>query len=450
MTLASSPNSSGGPHRADYLDEAATRLEMARVFDVCGSCRRCTDLCGAFPTLFDLLDRIGEGDAGDLTPQQQDDVATACHHCGLCAAGCPYSPGLHDAAVDVPRLMTRAQAMRVSAGHVSKASRRATKVFGRVDRLGSTAVRLRALANRVVAAAPGSPLRRLTARSVGISDARLLAPYANERFSTWFRSRLGLQLRRRQGNVVLYPTCVVEYHEPGIGKDIVRVYERNGIECSLSGAGCCGAPWLHGGEIDRFADAAARNVAALDDDSDADVAPPIIVPQSSCASVIRHRYAEHVPSDQRDAAERVAARVRDASEYLLDVHQGDHTRLDTHFDGDVPAVISFHAPCHLRSEGTGFAGRDLLRLTGARVELVQQCAGVGETWGLRSEHAAASTEVAVTLTQRLDRSSATVVAGECHRANLAIAEQTGDGAVERIVEHPLQVLARAYGILDDS
>ena len=34
----------------------AFEAEAARIFDICHGCRRCVNLCGAFPTLFDLVD----------------------------------------------------------------------------------------------------------------------------------------------------------------------------------------------------------------------------------------------------------------------------------------------------------------------------------------------------------------------------------------------------------
>ena len=39
-----------------FYDEAALNKELERVFDVCHGCRRCVNLCNAFPTLFDLVD----------------------------------------------------------------------------------------------------------------------------------------------------------------------------------------------------------------------------------------------------------------------------------------------------------------------------------------------------------------------------------------------------------
>jgi hypothetical protein len=62
----------------------------------------------------------------------------------------------------------------------------------------------------------------------------------------------------------VFPTCLVEYQQPQIGHDLVKVYERNGIECSLAeGAGCCGAPYLHSGDLKQFTKIAEKNVAAL-------------------------------------------------------------------------------------------------------------------------------------------------------------------------------------------
>ena len=41
---------------ADFLDEGKALAEMERIFDICHGCRRCVNLCTAFPTLFDLVD----------------------------------------------------------------------------------------------------------------------------------------------------------------------------------------------------------------------------------------------------------------------------------------------------------------------------------------------------------------------------------------------------------
>ena len=41
---------------ADFYNGDSLNKELERVFDICHGCRRCVNLCGAFPTLFDLVD----------------------------------------------------------------------------------------------------------------------------------------------------------------------------------------------------------------------------------------------------------------------------------------------------------------------------------------------------------------------------------------------------------
>jgi hypothetical protein len=65
-------------------------------------------------------------------------------------------------------------------------------------------------------------------------------------------------------------------------------------------------------------------------------------------------------------------------------------------------------------------------------------------WGLREENADLSLAVSAKLGAEIGRAGGEVVAGDCHLANTAITEQTG-----RLPLHPIQVMARAYGIPED-
>ena len=128
----------------------------------------------------------------------------------------------------------------------------------------------------------------------------------------------------------------------------------------------------------------------------------------------------------------------------MKVHKADDTVLDTEFTGEKVGSITYHAPCHLRAQNIGFESRDLMKLTGAKVKLVQQCSGIDGMWGLRADNEDISMPVAKQLGERIDDAGGDVVAGDCHLANTAIVEQTG-----RTPLHPLQVIARAYGIPEE-
>jgi len=428
------------PRHAKYVNEADVRNEMTRVFDVCDDCRRCVDLCTSFPTMFAAIDRHVDHDAGRMTPSQQDQVVDGCFQCKLCYLNCPYTPADHDLAIDFPRLMLRAVAMRHATGQVGIRARITDNVLGHTDLIGKVASRSAPVANKVVAAAPGSPVRKALQLTTGVSSERLLPPYARQRFTTWFKRRPRVRIAKRQGRVAVFPTCVVEYQQPSIGHDLVKVYERNGIECSLvDSARCCGAPLLHIGDVEQFTKVAAKNLGAMA--SAVRRGKDIVVPQPTCSYVLKQDYTYYVGGAD---AELVAAHTYDAAEYLMKVHKGAGTSLDIDFTGQVPATVTYHAPCHLRAQNVGLKSRDLLKLTGAKVTLVQQCSGIDGTWGYRAENAPISLAIAGKLGELVRRADGNAVAGDCHLANIAIAEQTDEEPV-----HPLQLIARAYGISEE-
>ena len=425
------------PKHPKYLDEADVREELTRVYDLCHGCRLCFKFCTSFPTLFEFVDRHEDQDAGRLTPAQQDQVVDECFQCKLCYINCPYIPELHEWALDFPRLMLRADAMRHENGLKGTRSNLTTEVMGRTDLLGKVATTTAPVTNKIVSAPSGSLVRKAVEKVTGVSSVRLLPPYAKQRFSTWFARRPKLRINRRQGRVAVFPTCLVEYQKPEIGHDLVKVYERNGIECSLAeGAGCCGAPFLHSGDLPQFDKIAQKNVKALADTVRKGM--DIVVPQPTCGYVLKKDYVDYVGTDD---ARLVAEHTYDAAEYLMKVHKGEGTSLDVEFPGDVPETISYHVPCHLKAQNIGLKSRDLMKLTGAKIKLVQQCSGIDGMWGLRAENTDISVPIAKKLGDEIRRAGGDVVAGDCNLANTAIAEQTGEDP-----QHPLQIVARAYGI----
>lgn len=428
------------PKHPLYTDEADVRAELTRVFDLCHGCRLCFKFCTSFPTLFEMIDRHDDQDAGRLSPAQQDQVVSECFQCKLCYINCPYIPDLHEWALDFPRLMLRADAMRQANDQVSLRSKVTNTVMGHTDLMGKAATLAAPAVNKMVGAKSGSLVRKAIQATSGVSAVRLLPPYARQRFTTWFKKRPKVRIAKRQGRVAVYPTCLVEYQQPGIGHDLVKVYERNGIECSLAETtACCGAPWLHSGDVKEFTKVAEKNVKALA--ASVRKGRDIVVPQPTCGYVLKKDYPAYVGGED---AKLVAEHTYDAAEYLMKVHKAEGASLDTDFNGFVPATVTYHTPCHLKAQNVGLKSRDLIKLTGAKVKLVQQCSGIDGMWGLRAENTAISLPIAGKLAEEIRRADGDVVAGDCHLANTAIMEQTGETPM-----HPLQLLARAYGIPEE-
>jgi glycerol-3-phosphate dehydrogenase subunit C len=427
------------PLAGPYWDERDLRQELTRVYDLCHGCRLCFKFCDAFPTLFELIDRHPDQDAAKLTSSEQDAVVDECFNCKLCFVNCPYTPGQHEWAIDFPRLMLRAEAVQ------HKEARRAPRPFvtdqvlGRTDLLGRLGTASPRLAN-VMIRTPHSVPRRVMNKAAGISAERLLPPYARQRFSTWFKKRAHLRFAKKQGSVALFPTCLVEYQDAGVGKDLVKVLEHNGIECSLpEGQVCCGAPWLHQGDVKGFTRNAKTNVPrlaqAVREGND------IVVPQPTCSYVLKFDYPDYVPGEDADL---VAANTYDAAEYLMKVHKGEGTALDVDFAGSVPDAVTYHAPCHLRAQNVGLKSRDLLKLTGTKVTVVAECSGIDGTWGLRTENIESARGVAKKMASAINKAGNDTVAGDCSLAHIAIVQETGKDPV-----HPIQLFARAYGIEEE-
>lgn len=418
-----------------YFDEADMRGELNRVFDLCHGCRLCFNLCPSFPTLFDYVDKH-DGDVEQMTPAEQDHVVDECYQCKLCYVKCPYIPP-HEWELDFPRLMMRSNAIKLGKKEGKATERIAVKAMGKPDMLGRLASGpASAIANKSLEV---GPVRKLMEKTAGIAAERLLPPYTKQRFTTWFKKRARAALGRdRRARAAVFPTCFVEYMQPDIGHDLVKVYERNGVECSLaSTTQCCAAPLLHGGDVAGFVKAASANVAKLAEDVRA--GKDVVVPQPTCGYVLKKDYLQYVGGPD---AELVAQHTYDAAEYLMKLHREEP--LDTAFEGEVPEEVTYHVACHLQAQNIGLKSRDLMKLTGAKITLVNKCSGIDGTWGYRANNYELARKIAQPLKEAVEKAGNDVVTGDCHLANGAIVQETGKRPV-----HPLQMVARAYGIPEE-
>jgi len=418
------------PLDPEYLEPEGARAERDRTFHICSDCRICVKLCPSFKDLFRMIDdRGGTDHVEDLRADEHGRIVDECYQCKLCYVICPYTPDQQQGwVIDFPRLMLRSLAVRTRSNKAARGAR----LLARTDLQGKVATALAPIVNRVASIGAA---RGVMEKATGISRVRLLPTYPRVRFSKWFRRRPPSPVEGDRGTVAIFPTCLVEYQEPVIGRALVGVCERNGIACDLpEGQVCCGMPWLDAGELEKFADNARKNVAALLPAVEA--GRDVVVPQPTCAYVIRNEYPDFLGTV---GAREVAQHTYDASEYLMARHR--EQALDQSFEGTTYETIIWQAACHQRAQQIGPKSRDLMALTGAKVTTVERCSAIDGTWGLRAENVEMARKVAKPLMEKVRESEAAVVAGDCHLSNTAITQDAG-----RRPLHPLQVLARAYGI----
>jgi Fe-S oxidoreductase len=133
----------------------------------------------------------------------------------------------------------------------------------------------------------------------------------------------------------------------------------------------------------------------------------------------------------------VAAATRDLMEHVYDLAKDK--KLSRDFTTPIGSV-AYHAPCHLRHQNLGFRARDLLKLAGADVTLIDACSGVDGTWGMQARFHDASLGVARKLLATVEQLAPDHVSTDCPLSALRIEEGTGRKAV-----HPILLFRRAYG-----
>ncbi|HEX2736893.1 MAG TPA: heterodisulfide reductase-related iron-sulfur binding cluster [Acidimicrobiia bacterium] len=417
------------PLHANYFDPADARAERDRTFQICSDCRVCVKLCPSFKDLFRIIDTNHEDDVPAMNDREHRHVVDECYQCKLCFVVCPYTPEQgQEWVVDFPRLMLRSLAIQERAGEVP----RSAKLLARTDLQGKVATALAPIVNTMTDV---GFVRGLMEKTTGIAKDRLLPSFTKVRFSKWFHRHRPPVPGAAGDTVALFPTCLVEYQDPEIGKATVAVFERNGLACELpDGQVCCGMPWLDAGDVPKFEEHAKRNVAALVGAVKA--GHDVVVPQPTCAYVLKNEYGDFLGTDD---ARLLAEHTFDVSEYLMARHK--ERPLDTDFGGTTYGAITWQAACHYRAQQMGPKSKQLMELTGAKVTMIERCAAIDGTWGLRAENVEMSKKIAKPLMEAVSKADAEVVAGDCHLANTAITEGT-----DRTPLHPMQVLARAYGV----
>jgi glycerol-3-phosphate dehydrogenase subunit C len=417
--------------RPEFWDAGAVDKELRRVYDICGGCRRCLPLCPSFKVMFDRMDVDAvDGDVDKLPAADVKEVVDLCYQCKLCYNHCPYTPP-HRWAVDFPRLMLRARAVEARQRGVSFQDR----MLGNTDLVGKLGSLTAPLSNWMNELA----VHRAFMQSVaGIHRDRRLPRFQRPTFSSWFKSTAKPAAaeggRPATRKAALFATCTVEYNAPAIGRAAVRVLERNGVDVTLPAQRCCGMPYLDGGAVEQCRALVRDNVrtlaAAVREGRD------IVSPGPTCSYMLKQEYPWLEASED---ARLVAARTRDLFEYLGQLQA--EGALDTRFSRPVGAV-TYHVPCHLRAQNIGTKSADVLRaIPGATVNVVERCSAVDGTWGFKTQYFDLSMKVAQPLFDAVRAAGAPTVATDCPLAGLQIAQGTG---VEPV--HPIQVLARAYGI----
>jgi len=421
----------------DFYDAEKVFAELHRVFDICHGCRRCVSLCTAFPRLFDLIDEGGTGELDGVERARFGEVVDRCYLCDLCyMTKCPYVPP-HAWNVDFPHLMLRAKAVKFRNGGTTFRD----KLLSSTDAIGKLATI--PVVVQFVNAANKAPLARgVMDKVLGVHRDRVLPDYAGAKFRAKAQPNASFTVndgKSAPGKVAIFSTCYVNYNEPGIGHDLLRVLEHNGIPAVVvAKEACCGMPKLELGDLDAVARLKEINIPPLAKLARGGYAILSAIP--SCTLMYKQELPLMFPGDPDVKA--VQEAMFDPFEYL--VLRNRDGLLKTDFKHAL-GKVSYHIPCHARVQNVGQKTRELLQLVpGTEINTVERCSGHDGTWGVKSEFFEQSMKIGRPVFRQMAATDPDYISSDCPIAARHIVQ--GMGGTRAKKAHPITLVRMAYGL----
>ena len=424
----------------DFADPVKLDEEMRRVFDICHGCRRCFNLCDSFPRLFDLIDSSPAEDVEHLKSEDFKPVVDACTLCDMCfMTKCPYVPP-HPFMLDFPHLMLRHRFVEARQGHGDFTQTQ----LAEMDRNGTMA----RIASPVInwASKKGNGLTRPLMEKVARIDRDATLPQFHSR--TFVSQARGDNLQPNPAGpahgkrkAALYATCFVNYNKPSTGMAARAVLNHLGVETKVSYPGCCGMPFLEQAALERVASNAAKVskelVKLIDEGYD------IVALTASCGLMLKFEWALICP-DNPDV-KKLAEHTYDIDEYVVDVMKKDGVPPAM---TPLPEGVTVHLACHARAQNMGPKAAEMLRLIPETpVDVIERCSGHGGTFGVVKPTHQVGVKVGRPVFRAANMQKRGHIVSDCPLAAQHIVAHTDTWVTEP--EHPIQIMARAFGLLSD-
>lgn len=388
--------------------------------DRCIACTTCTVVCPVAQATTNFLGPRMIGPAHErfrLLGVGEDESLPYCSNCKNCDISCPC-----DVPISTFIMRARAEVYREKRpslrdwflAHGEVVARWMRFIPAVVKNLGMRMPPVRALLHRF-----------------GIARQATLPDFASSTFRKQFATLK--QPEHLPRKVVFFPGCYVDIYDPGMGLDLVAVLNKAGYEViAPDDFVCCGLPQVVNGFWKDARRGAATNLEALARWKAEGYS--VITGCPSCALMFKDDYEQYYP----DLLPRtLSPALADACEFLLEaIDRGELTLPKG--NGDTQEVI-YHAPCHLRVQGIGLPGFDLLQeLPGVKaVNADAGCCGISGSYGFKADKYDISMHIGSRLFTAIKQSEAQISASECGTCRLQMEHGGGKKAL-----HPISLLRR--------
>lgn len=392
-------------------------------FEQCIKCTICTVYCPVAAANPDYPGPKQAGPDGERLrlkqPDFYDNALKYCMNCKRCEVACPSNVRIGDII----------QAARIKYGPQRNTSLR-NFVLANTDLVGSFATPFAPIVNSAVAL---KPVRYVMDKVMAIDHRRVFPKYAHGTFTSWYRKHAAAAQAAYAKQVAYFHGCYVNYNNPQLGKDLIRIMNALGYGVQLlDKEKCCGVALISNGLYKQARRQAETNLASIRR-AVSDRGLTVLATSSTCTFTLRDEYPHLLEMKNDDVRDRVELATRYL--YRLITEQGARLRFR---EDAAPLRIAYHTPCHMEKMGWAYYSIELLRMIpGVEVTVLDsQCCGIAGTYGFKKENYATSQAVGEGLFRQIEASGADLVATDCETCKWQIEMSTS-----KRCEHPLTILA---------
>jgi glycolate oxidase iron-sulfur subunit len=235
-----------------------------------------------------------------------------------------------------------------------------------------------------------------------------------------------------QPTVLFFTGCGINYMYPEIGEAFIRALKFLGFTIIIpKDQVCCGLPAVSAGSGETVEQLANQNLTALTRHP----VDHIVTACASCNAGLGKIYAE-----MGDDFETMSQKVEDIFVFL--VKQGLPEKLAALPRADKPVRVTYHDPCHLRTQGVTREPRAILKAL-PQVDYVEMadagtCCGLGGTYSVY--HYETSRKIGAKKAANIAESSAELVATDCPGCIMQLQDSINHAGQKQKTVHILNLL----------
>ena len=347
-----------------------------------------------------------------------DESLKYCINCKRCEVACPSNVKIGDII----------QAARIK--YSKKQPKLRDYILANTDLVGTLSTPFAPIVNTTLGL---KPVKAILDGVMKIDHRRTFPKYAFGTFESWYK-KVAEKQAAYPSQVSYFHGCYVNYNNPQLGKDLIKVMNAFSIGVQLlEKEKCCGVALISNGLIKQAQKQARTNINSIRK-SVLEKKMPVIATSSTCTFTIRDEYPHLLDIDNADVREEVELATR----YIYRLLSQKKTKLN--FKTGQKIKVAYHTPCHMEKLGWAYYSIELLKLI-PNIELTildSQCCGIAGTYGFKKENYKTSQDIGEPLFKQIEALDIDYVVTDCETCKWQIEMSTS-----KRCEHPISILANA-------